>query len=279
MPFTNADGEVPPPPVTLRFLSAPDLRRAYQAANPGGPFPASLRQPVWQLVEPILYLSPEGEMVTVPAQNGQPWVDGQSTDLASIPTVLWSLLAPYGRQLRPALLHDYECYLARLAPLREEGELIRRAADARFRESLRSEGVEPVRAAVFWAGVSAARMAAFHLPRLVMLVLSVFGAWGVLLHAWFHHHHCWPTWSVVALVSFAVLAAISARREFALLVVIGWFVFLPLLALTVVSFLTSRIAVLPDLVWWVVSGLRRWIATGSWPEQEVPSPGPTVQVL
>ena len=94
-----------------------------------------------------------------------------------MPDFLWAILAPYGRQLRPALLHDFRCDVAagRVAstpgtatppaaalPGGTPSEPVRREADELFREALRSEGVGPGRAWLFWTGVSFGRFFAFN---------------------------------------------------------------------------------------------------------------------
>ncbi len=68
------------------------------------------------------------------------------TDLASVPPFLWGVIASYGRQTLPALLHDMQCYAAaqphQPAAYRRRA---RREADTLFRATLRASGSGPIR--------------------------------------------------------------------------------------------------------------------------------------
>lgn len=84
--------------------------------------------PIFRLEEPLRFTSKingAGDIeITVPA--------GETTDLASIPPELWSVLPPTGRWALPAVLHDY---LYRLP------DVSRFLADALFREAMQWSGV------------------------------------------------------------------------------------------------------------------------------------------
>lgn len=71
---------------------------------------------------------------------------GFTTDLASIPQALRSVLDRNGVSRRPAVLHDW---LYALQPCR------RSLADATLRAALIADGETPFRAWVYWAGVRA----------------------------------------------------------------------------------------------------------------------------
>ena len=62
----------------------------------------------FQVRAPFAYLDPEsGLRYEVPMQDA-----AGDSDLASVPSVLWGLIASYGRQSAPALLHDHRSVLA-----------------------------------------------------------------------------------------------------------------------------------------------------------------------
>ena len=76
------------------------------------------------------------------------------TDLASVPSFLWGVVASYGRQTLPALLHDMLCYAAaqpdQPAAYRRRA---RRQADDLFRTTLRASGSGFVRRWLMWTAV------------------------------------------------------------------------------------------------------------------------------
>lgn len=70
---------------------------------------------------------------------------GFITDWASIPRILWAILAPFdGPILVPSLVHDY---------LYESHEVSRKEADDIFYNLLREAGVNVVTAFLMWSGV------------------------------------------------------------------------------------------------------------------------------
>ncbi|WP_448630528.1 DUF1353 domain-containing protein [Cellulomonas soli] len=79
---------------------------------------------------------------------------GMETDLASVPMFLWGVIASYGRQTLPALLHDRLCWAAQQpdqpAPYRRRA---RRQADDQFRRTLRASGSGLIRRWLMWAAV------------------------------------------------------------------------------------------------------------------------------
>lgn len=88
--------------------------------------------------------SVDGEEVIVPY--------GFKTDLASIPRILWPLLAPqYSAFVAPAILHDY---------LYQCGSENRKWADEVFYSSLKAEGVSSYTAMKFYLAVRI--FGAFH---------------------------------------------------------------------------------------------------------------------
>lgn len=80
------------------------------------------------------------------------------TDLASIPPFLWGLVASYGRQTLPAILHDVRCDQAKLAGSGAGGRAyqahLRRKADQQFRHTLRFHaGTGPATRWIMWSAV------------------------------------------------------------------------------------------------------------------------------
>ncbi|MCB0891558.1 MAG: DUF1353 domain-containing protein [Propionibacteriaceae bacterium] len=103
------------------------------------------------------------------------------TDLASVPGVLWGLIASYGRHTLAVLVHDR---LSAYADEGAEGERFVRqtAADEVFFQALRDPGRPDFRAPwfrslVLWAGVSAARYWRFNRPGFVALAGATLGLW------------------------------------------------------------------------------------------------------
>lgn len=96
---------------------------------------------------------------------------GNGTDLASIPPWLWGLVASYGRQTLPALLHDSLCVEARNMDDPAEGLKCRAEADRVFRVALGEEGVGPWRRGEMWAAVSIFRYQDF-VPRRFRLMFA-----------------------------------------------------------------------------------------------------------
>lgn len=140
----------------------------------------------FKLLDAFEYVDESGKE-TIPAHpsGGPPYVDGNSTDLATIPWFLTNVLGRYGRQTFPALLHDHECVLvdqvkdsAEQASSKEEARQLlstawegRGAADRRFSESLRSEGASWIRSNELWAGVTLGKYLGGKRPVLLWLML------------------------------------------------------------------------------------------------------------
>ncbi len=115
------------------FRSPLDLR-GFDPSKPQGIEPDE-----WVVLGPLVW--DDGDEITVPR--------GFITDLASVPRALRALpgLNPNGPSRAAGVLHDY-LYCAHTLDTRE-------AADALFRKALRSLGVGPVTARVYWLGVRA----------------------------------------------------------------------------------------------------------------------------
>ncbi|MGW6441674.1 DUF1353 domain-containing protein [Lentzea sp. NPDC055074] len=110
---------------------------------------------------------PDSPLIEVRAHQGK-----ATTDLASVPSFLWGVLASYGPHLMPALLHDQRCEDVRLAKEAGEGDLflLRGKADYEFRKALAESGVGRVRRRVFWAGVAFGKYLAYGRLRGLLLL-------------------------------------------------------------------------------------------------------------
>ncbi|PYF95624.1 Protein of unknown function [Georgenia satyanarayanai] len=124
---------------------------------------------------------------------------GFVTDLASVPTVLWGVIASYGRQTLPAVLHDM-LYAAARDARATRARRLRREADTLFRATLRATGAGPVRQWLMWAGVRTFGSPAVVVP-LVVAGLVLLGVGVLALGGWL-------TAPSIALV--AVVAALGA---------------------------------------------------------------------
>lgn len=162
---------------TMGFQTSP--------ADPSKPPKVVLRsvsKTTFALVTPFSYLSAAGDTYEVPAHPNE-WAD--ATDLASVPPVLWGLLASYGRQLRAAILHDHLCDKVNRAVDERSGTPYadRRLADDLFREAMRDQGdgtsqdlqkrVPWFRSWLFWAGVSFGRYWKFRKVRAALMTAQV----------------------------------------------------------------------------------------------------------
>jgi len=143
--------------------------------------PASVR--LFQLERGFAWIDPrDGSRTDIPAHDlARPATDpNNSTDLASVPSFLWGLVASYGHQTLPAILHDALSDRADEAPPAQQ-LAVRRAADDAFRVALGESGVAPLRAAAMWTVVSMQRYVRFR-PALgaILVVQVVLGALMVI---------------------------------------------------------------------------------------------------
>jgi hypothetical protein len=164
------------------------------------------------------------------AQDGSFWdvpADGVPTDLASVPSPLWSLLASYGRQTRPALLHDHITETALSLGDREAAFDLRAHGDDLFRESLAEEGVgSGARRWTFWAGVTIGKYAYHGTTVATILGLSslvaLWLAWELLVVAALSAAPWW--WAAVAAAVSVLLWLANAdlRRDWPLWAMALW---------------------------------------------------------
>ncbi|WP_324652132.1 DUF1353 domain-containing protein [Georgenia sp. H159] len=103
---------------------------------------------------------------------------GFVTDLASVPELLWGVIASYGRQTLPAVLHDTLYRDASAVGTAPEARRLRRVADVLFRATLRESGAGPVRQWMMWAAVRTFGSPVVVVPLVVLAVVLL--AVGVL---------------------------------------------------------------------------------------------------
>jgi hypothetical protein len=109
----------------------------------------------FQLAEPFYYRRRDGsDVVTIHAHDLARGPEKNSSDLASVPLAMWGLVASYGRQSAPALLHDQRVAETNLLPAAAALQQ-RRTFDEEFRQALLETGVAQLRARLMWAAVSA----------------------------------------------------------------------------------------------------------------------------
>lgn len=123
---------------------------------------------------------------------------GFVTDLASVPVLLWGVIASYGRQTLPAVLHD-TLYAAAGAGSAPRARRLRREADVLFRSNLRETGAGPVRQWLMWAAVRTFGSPVVVVP-LVALAVVLLGVAVLALGGWL-------TVPVIAGAAVAVAAA------------------------------------------------------------------------
>lgn len=194
----------------------------------------------FELREAFVYVDPvSGDRYRVPA-SGEASTEWQ-TDLASVPHPLWSLVASYGRQSAPAVLHDHRSLVAaQRAAVDRAGALAQRRDDDRvFRAALREQGVPVLRSWLMWAWVSADRERTFGGALGTAFVIQSAVAAAVLLAAlvlaWWH-----PVW--LAAGAGAVLAALPWGRlaGLQLVLTIGGALLAPIVAAHLLSLLVFR---------------------------------------
>lgn len=179
----------------------------------------------FQVLRPFVYLTADGRRIDMPPQHDPVYaedgslVPANSTDLASVPSFLWGVVASYGEQLRPALLHDVMSLAADdalAAGDRASARARRKDADDTFRVALRESGVHPFRALLFWTGVSLDRFVRFAAPAgavmvaLLGVVAALAARVGVIAAggaAWFS-----PLWWLVTVAAAALVVAMLTWR-------------------------------------------------------------------
>lgn len=108
----------------------------------------------WTLLEPFRYWLTklnEGDVITVPA--------GFKTDFASVPRAFWTVLPPWGRYGKAAIVHDYLYANMGIVRISHDGEperwgnFTRKESDDIFRDAMAVLGVSFIKRNIMWAAV------------------------------------------------------------------------------------------------------------------------------
>jgi hypothetical protein len=234
MPFLDAD-DAPLTGVGLRYLG--DL--------------------AFTVEQPFRWVDPrDGAEYDVPA--------GEATDLASVPPFLWGLVASYGRQTLPSILHDTLSQRADHAPAASR-YAVRRDADLRFRRALVESGVTVLRARTMWTVVALNRELRFRTPLGVLLAVQAIVSIAAIVGGVALAGALRDPWWLLLLPAPAVLA-IPWWRDAGLVLCAAYLgaLYLPLIA---AAALASGIEYLVALVVWLAEGRPG----------PTPHPGPTLR--
>ena len=193
--------------------------------------------------------------------------EGNSTDFASVPPFLWGLIASFGKQTLPAILHDSLTQDARLAPANQRLEL-RRTADEDFRVSLIDSGVHQLRARVMWASVGMERYArhagVLGIAIIAQLSIGVLAISASVVLGTIAH----PLWLLLGVVP--AIAALAWGKNLSLVLAGSYLgaLYAPLVA---AAFIGSRLEQLLAISIWVGTGtpgpVPRAEPTLRWPDR------------
>jgi hypothetical protein len=100
------------------------------------------------LLEPVVYVTALGAHLTIPA--------GTTSDGASTPSALWTLIPPFGPYFKATYLHDW-LYRFTKMPKCECDDLLK--------EAMLTLGIDPVLADAFYEGVSKGGQSSFDVDR------------------------------------------------------------------------------------------------------------------
>ncbi|NKX53174.1 DUF1353 domain-containing protein [Arthrobacter mobilis] len=220
---------------------------------------------LFQLAEPIYYRRRGTDgVVTVLAHDLTRGPEGNSSDLASVPTWMWGLVASYGRQSAPALLHDQRTVETMQLPP-QEALRQRRIYDEEFRQALLETGVAQLRARLMWAVVSADNHWSHTRVRGKLLVSAVAaGVLALLAGIVLSLAAGSPVPLAVALAAAAVLSALWGRDWAVAATLAGMFgLFAPVLA---AAWAGQLLLWLCEVLW--------WLAAGALAHQPAPAPVP-----
>ncbi|TJY72510.1 DUF1353 domain-containing protein [Arthrobacter sp. CAU 1506] len=206
----------------------------------------------FQLAQPIYYRAEEASaIVRIDAHDLSAGLTNNSTDLASVPTWMWGLIASYGRQTAPALLHDQRMAECSTLPAGEALRL-RRVYDEEFRRALLDTGVAALRARLMWAGISIQAYLEHSRVRGLLLAASVaVGALAFIAAIWFTAAGAGPL-PVTAAVLLTGLLCLAWARDWPVLAVMvpAFALFSPVLAAAAAG---SLLLWLCETGWWAVT--------------------------
>jgi Protein of unknown function (DUF1353) len=206
----------------------------------------------------------------------QPPTGGNGTDLASVPPMLWGVVASYGLHTMPALMHDQLCNRAADKPTRSEQLTARADADRRFRDTLGESGVSGIRRWLMWSAVRLFGVLS-HAGALGALALALVGATSVAISIAVFGAASLPASSddvtrtvLIVIVVVAVAAVLDMSNEdLGRAVVVGG-IGLPLVLLPALSSVVVLIVMwLPAVVGWALSHI------GNAEPGPIPPIGPT----
>lgn len=130
----------------------------------------------------------------------------EPTDLASVPSVMWGIVASYGDHTMPALLHDTLCTKADEAQPRSKGRRLRREADQLFRTMLKIDaGVGIGTRWLMWAAV---RLFALKRVGLPAAVFAATAPAALLVRTDLLPSSVVPDWAPGVLVAVSIVAGV-----------------------------------------------------------------------
>jgi hypothetical protein len=202
----------------------------------------------FQLLRGFYYEDPadRNARIPVPAHDTtSPATGGNATDLASVPPLLWGLIASYGLHTRAALMHDKLCVDAHSVPTWRNAFRVRREADRLFRVALRESHVPWVRRWLMWAAVSVGRYFSHVRPLGILLVLHLLATVTVWVAAPFLLD---GFWLVVAILVPLLLLLLWGRD--AAVITVGCLAAPVVLPVLVIGGLTAVLLWIPSLIVW-----------------------------
>ncbi|CAN5300342.1 hypothetical protein BH11ACT4_BH11ACT4_10370 [soil metagenome] len=187
---------------------------------------------------------------------------GDRTDLASVPSLFWSLIASYGRQTAPAVVHDSECWKVHVehqaGTIDSKQAIARREViDRRFRLGLRELDVAPFRSWLMWTFVSLERYQKHAVGAFVgLLLVAVVGLASIVGAPIAVFTLSAAPW-VGALMLLVPLATSAIGGQWRLLVWTSYAgaLLLPVVVLQVAAYLPY--VLLENAIWFLVDGRRK----------------------